>query len=106
MINKINWLLVLVLIAAAVLFFFKLGFSTLWDQDEGQMLAASLEMLKGGDYLTPHLNSAIYFHKPPLYAWLTTILFRLFGFTEFAGRFWAAAFGVFGVYLTYLFAKK
>lgn len=70
------------------------------------MLASSLEMVKSGEYLTPHINSAIYFHKPPLYAWLTAIVFKIFGFTEFWGRFWAAVFGVAGVYLAYLFGRR
>ncbi|MFA4967051.1 MAG: glycosyltransferase family 39 protein, partial [Candidatus Margulisiibacteriota bacterium] len=77
-----------------------------WDNDEGQMLGSALEMVNSGEYLTPHLNSAVYFHKPPLYAWLTAIVFKLFGFTPFWGRFWAAIFGIAGVYLTYLFAKE
>src|SRR3989339_494491 len=102
---KIKWALVFIFILSAFLYFFQLGFSSAWDQDEGQMFAATLEMVKSGEYLTPHLNSAIYFHKPPLYAWLTAILFKLFGFTEFWGRFWAAIFGIMGVGLTYLFGK-
>ncbi|MBI5701224.1 glycosyltransferase family 39 protein [Candidatus Saganbacteria bacterium] len=105
MLKKLNWAFVIVLVISAVIYFFQLGASSIWDQDEGQMAAASFEMVKSGDYLTPHLNSAVYFHKPPLYAWLTTIAFRIFGFTEFAVRFWAAIFGILGVYLTYAFAK-
>lgn len=102
---KIEFSIVLVLLLAGFLYFFQLGQPSAWDQDEGQMFAASLEMVKSGEYLTPHLNSQIYFHKPPLYAWLTTILYRLFGFHEFFGRFWAAIFGIAGVLLTYIFAK-
>lgn len=105
MLKKLNWVLILILVLAGVLYFFQLGSSSIWDQDEGQMAAASFEMVKSGDYLTPHLNSAVYFHKPPLYAWLTTVAFRIFGFTEFAVRFWAAIFGILGVYLTFAFAK-
>ena len=104
--KKINWFFVYIILFSAFLYFFQLGFSTAWDQDEGQMFAASLEMVKSGEYLTPHLNSALYFHKPPFYAWLTALMFMLFGFTEFCGRFWAAIFGICGVSLTYFFAKR
>jgi len=105
-VRKINFVLILIILLAAFLYFFQLGAPTVWDNDEGQMLGSSLEMVKSGEYLTPHLNSQIYFHKPPLYAWLTALVFKLFGFTEFWGRFWAAVFGIAGVYLTYLFAKS
>jgi 4-amino-4-deoxy-L-arabinose transferase-like glycosyltransferase len=70
------------------------------------LLGSSLEMEQSGEYLTPHPNSAVYFHKPPLYAWLATLSFKWFGLTEFAGRFWAALFGILGVYAVYLFAKE
>lgn len=101
----IKWLLFAVLLVSALLYFFQLGAPTVWDQDEGQMLASSLEMVKSGEYLTPHLNSSVYFHKPPLYAWMTTVLFNLFGFSEFIGRFWASIFGILGVFVTYKFGK-
>ena len=104
--KRLNYVLILIILLAASLYFFKLGVPTVWDNDEGQMLGSALEMAKSGEYLTPHLNSQIYFHKPPLYAWLTALVFKLFGFTEFWGRFWAAVFGISGVYLTYLFAKS
>lgn len=103
---KINRYLILIIALAAFLYFFQLGAPSVWDQDEGQMLASALEMVKSGDFLTPHLNSAVYFHKPPLYAWLTAMLFKLFGFTEFWGRLSAAVFGIAGVCLTYLFARR
>ena len=104
--KKINYALIIILLLSATLFFFKLGAASVWDNDEGQLLGSAVEMIGSGDYLTPHLNSEIYFHKPPLYAWLTVPLFRLFGYTEFWGRFWAALFGVLGVYITYLLARR
>ncbi|KAF0133607.1 MAG: PMT family glycosyltransferase 4-amino-4-deoxy-L-arabinose transferase [Candidatus Saganbacteria bacterium] len=103
--NKLSAGLVFVVLLSAVLYFFQLGAPTLWDQDEGQVLASSLEMVKSGEYLTPHLNGGIYFHKPPLYAWLTAVLFKVFGFSEFIGRFWTAVFGVAGIALVYYFAR-
>ena len=104
--RKINRVLVLILLLGAFLYFFQLGAPTVWDNDEGQMLGSALEMVNSGEYLTPHLNSSVYFHKPPVYAWLTAITFKLFGFTAFWGRFWAAIFGIAGIGLTYLFAKE
>ncbi len=104
--KKLNWALIAILLLAAGLYFFQLGTPSVWDNDEGQLMGSSLEMVGSGEYLTPHLNSAVYFHKPPLFAWLTALVFKLFGCTEFWGRFWFAAFGIMGVYLTYLFARE
>ncbi|HTY13383.1 MAG TPA: glycosyltransferase family 39 protein [Candidatus Omnitrophota bacterium] len=104
--KKLNWALIAILLLAAFLYFFQLGTPSVWDNDEGQLMGSSLEMLRSGEFLTPHLNSAIYFHKPPVFAWLTALVFQLFGVTEFWGRFWFAVFGIAGVGLTYLFAKE
>lgn len=104
--KKLNYALLAILLLSALLFFYKLGAPSVWDNDEGQLLGSSVEMLKSGEFLTPHLNSEVYFHKPPFMAWLTAFVFWLFGFSEFWGRFWAAACGVGGVYVTYLFGKK
>jgi len=104
--KKINYVLIALLLFSALLFFYQLGAPSVWDNDEGQLLGSSVEMLKSGEFLTPHLNSEVYFHKPPFMAWLTSIVFWLFGFSEFAGRSWAAVCGVGGVYVTYLFGKK
>ncbi len=51
------------------------------------------EMLVLGDWLTPHLNYARFFDKPPLTLWATALLYRTFGVSERAARlpniFWA-----------------
>lgn len=104
--KKLNYALIAILLLSALLFFYKLGAPSVWDNDEGQLLGSAVEMLKSGEFLTPHLNSEVYFHKPPFMAWLTAFVFWLFGFSEFWGRFWAAVCGVGGIYVTYLFGKK
>jgi len=51
------------------------------------------EMLVLGDWLTPHLNYARFFDKPPLTLWATALLYQVFGVSERAARlaniFWA-----------------
>ena len=39
--------------------------------DEGRYAGVAWEMLRSGDWLTPTLNGLPYFHKPPLFYWLT-----------------------------------
>jgi len=39
--------------------------------DEGRYVGIAWEMLTSGDWLVPHLDGLPYFHKPPLFYWLT-----------------------------------
>jgi 4-amino-4-deoxy-L-arabinose transferase-like glycosyltransferase len=40
------------------------------DPDEGRYAVVALDMLRTGNWVTPHLNGLPFFHKPPLYYWL------------------------------------
>ena len=64
---------------------------TLWMRalavpDEGRYVGVAWEMLQSHDWLTPTLDGLPYFHKPPLFYWLTAISLKLFGPTEWAAR--------------------
>lgn len=52
-----------------------LGVATVWRPlalpDEGRYVGIAWEMLTSGDWLVPHLDGLPYFHKPPLFYWLT-----------------------------------
>jgi 4-amino-4-deoxy-L-arabinose transferase-like glycosyltransferase len=66
-------------------------FATLWMRalampDEGRYVGVAWEMLQSHDWLTPTLDGLPYFHKPPLFYWLTAISLKLFGPTEWAAR--------------------
>lgn len=54
--------------------------------DEGRYVGVALEMLRSGDWLTPTLNGLPFFHKPPLFYWLTAASLHLFGMSEWASR--------------------
>ena len=81
-----------ILIAGAVLavfvYFWGLGDYGFIDADEGRYAEIPREMIETGDYitLTPKLNYALYFEKPPMHYWLTAGAFMMFGENEFAGR--------------------
>ena len=64
---------------------------TLWVRplalpDEGRYVGVAWEMLTSGNWLYPTLNSLPYFHKPPLYYWVTASSLGLFGAHAWAGR--------------------
>jgi len=54
--------------------------------DEGRYVGVAWEMVRSGDWLTPTLNGLPYFHKPPLFYWLTAIAIKCFGTVDLAMR--------------------
>jgi 4-amino-4-deoxy-L-arabinose transferase-like glycosyltransferase len=54
--------------------------------DEGRYVAVAWEMLHSGQWLTPTLDGLPFFHKPPLFYWITAASLKLFGMGELAAR--------------------
>ena len=74
--------------------------------DETRYLAAAWEMRIGGSPLVPHLNGALYGHKPPLLFWLINLVWAATGVAEFPARLVGPAFAVLSVLLTGLLARR
>lgn len=47
--------------------------------DEGRYVGIAWEMVSSGDWLVPHLDGLPYFHKPPLFYWITAASFKACG---------------------------
>jgi len=75
---------------------------TLVRPDEGRYSEIAREMAASADYVTPTLNGLKYFEKPPLQYWATALAFQAFGQSDFAARWWPAATGLLGLWLTWL----
>src|SRR5688572_875339 len=74
--------------------------------DEAIYAGISKEIVERGEWLTPHWNTSVWFEKPPAYLWITGLLFKLFGITEFWARF-ASALSALGVLLlAFLIARR
>ncbi len=58
---------------------FSIGLHPLTLPDEGRYVGVAWEMLRSGDWLTPTVNSLPFFHKPPLFYWLTAASMHVFG---------------------------
>ncbi|MFH1429381.1 MAG: glycosyltransferase family 39 protein [Candidatus Margulisiibacteriota bacterium] len=102
-----NWKpLLLLAVLSFVLIFWHLGSTTLWQGDEGIYAEIAREMHESGNIITPHYNYAPRFDKPPLYFWLTSLLYMFLGISEFTVRFWPAFFGFATVMLTYLMGTR
>jgi len=70
--------------------------------DEGRYVGVAWEMLRSHSWLVPRIDGMPYFHKPPLFYWLTQGSLALFGLHAWAARLpsllaaWALVAGVYG----------
>ncbi len=86
-------LLFLVLLAL-ILLFPGLDSAELIDWDENIYAEASRQMVLRGDYLNITINNHPFAEKPPLFFWLQSAAYHLFGISEFAARFPSAVSGL------------
>lgn len=74
--------------------------------DETRYLAVAWEMVTRGEHLVPHLNGAVYGHKPPLLFWLMDAVWAVTGVSGFAARLVGPAAAVLSVALTGVLARQ
>jgi len=82
------------------------GLRPLMLPDEGRYVGVAWEMLRSGDWLTPTLNGLPYFHKPPLFYWITAAAMSLFGTHEWAARAAPLLGAWLGALAMFLFARR
>ena len=70
----------IVLLAAAVIpYFVKLGDASIWDANEAFYVETPREMIESGDYVNPSFNYEPRFNKPVLSYWIVAGLYQVFG---------------------------
>src|SRR5262249_48534143 len=74
--------LALVLVVSA-LFAIRLDVPAFYD-NEGRYAEVAREMATSGDFVTPELDGTLFLNKPPLVYWLSALIFRIAGPTEWA----------------------
>ncbi|MBW6493976.1 MAG: glycosyltransferase family 39 protein [Burkholderiaceae bacterium] len=74
--------------------------------DEGRYVGVAWEMLRSGNWLTPTLNGLPYFHKPPLFYWITAGALELLGHHEFAARVAPILGATLGAMALFLFLRR
>jgi uncharacterized membrane protein len=97
------------LLIVGLMRFVNLGFLDLQAWDEALYAVRAEGILRFGGFLdqTPFSIGGLYSSlHPPLYVWLTSLSFALFGVTEFAARFVSALFGVFTIFVVYQLGKE
>lgn len=83
-------LLLGVAVVAAALYLLRLGHAPFVDPPEGLHAEIAREMLRLGDWITPHVNGVRYFDKPPVMYWLMAGSFAVAGVSEATARMWSA----------------
>lgn len=91
------WLMLFM--AAAVLLFAGNGSLLVTDSVESNYALTAKEMVLSGDWLSPQIYGHYWYDKPIFFYWLTALAYKIFGFTEFASRFFPALFGLGGLAL-------
>ncbi len=86
-------------IAAAVLLFAGNGSLLVTDSVESNYALTAKEMVLSGDWLSPQIYGHYWYDKPIFFYWLIALAYKMFGFTEFASRFFPALFGLGGLAL-------
>ncbi len=74
--------------------------------DEGRYVGVAWEMMRAGDWLVPTLNGLPYFHKPPLFYWITAAAMSLLGPGEWAARAASLLGATAGAMALFLFVRR
>jgi 4-amino-4-deoxy-L-arabinose transferase-like glycosyltransferase len=76
-------------------------------EDHARYASVAKSILATGDWVTMHESpSRSYFNKPPLYFWLTALLFKLTGPVVWSARFWSVAAGMGTVLLVFSLMRR
>lgn len=117
--TKYDWEIVIFGVLISIIMFWGLGQSSLQDWDEAGYAQLSKLMAQGRNWLSPlseeilqneswsipPFEYKLYFHKPPLFMWVTAVFFQFFGVNEFWARAASVLSGIGLIIITYLVGK-
>ena len=102
-----KWMIsISVLSLSLFIVFYLLGEGSLHDWDEAIYAQVAKEIAVSDNWLTLTWAGYPFWHKPPLYFWLTAVAYKMVGINEFAARICSAAFGFGVVALTSWFGLR
>ena len=96
------------LLAFSLLFYINLTAEHLWVADEQTYTQWAYHMLRTGDYMNEWAfgGMAIWIGKPPLFMWMISLAYQIFGVNNFAARFWGAVLGTFSLIALFYLGKR
>ncbi|MBL8399211.1 MAG: glycosyltransferase family 39 protein [Candidatus Accumulibacter sp.] len=83
-----------------------IGWRPLMLPDEGRYVGIAWEMITSGDWWVPRLDGMPFFHKPPLFYWLTALSLEIFGAHEWAARMAPISGGILAAVGMYFFVRR
>lgn len=100
-------LFIFAIIISAVVIFHRLGEAYLAG-DDCYYSEIAKEMVKTGDYLSPHNGYKVDFHtsKPPMLFWMNALSGKIFGFNSFGMRLPSAVLGFAGMIALFIFVSR
>jgi 4-amino-4-deoxy-L-arabinose transferase-like glycosyltransferase len=105
-VSRLRWLLVPMLVAAALCLPL-IGQRTIYLSDEARYALLARNMIEGGHWLVPHLDSEIHMEKPPLFVWTIALLSLVPGdVNEVTAALPAAVSGICGVTATFFLGRR
>ncbi len=85
---------------------FSIGLRPLTLPEEGRYVGVAWEMLRSGDWIVPTEDGLPFFHKPPLFYWLTAASMRVFGVDAAAARMAPLVGAAVGAIVLYRVARR
>jgi 4-amino-4-deoxy-L-arabinose transferase-like glycosyltransferase len=93
-------------IISVIIIFFNLDGIPLLDPDEPVYAETPKEMLLYDDFISPKIFGEYWYDKPPMYYWLVTLSYKIFGINDFAARFPSASLAVICILAMLYFGNK
>ncbi|MBV9865700.1 MAG: glycosyltransferase family 39 protein [Abitibacteriaceae bacterium] len=87
-------------------FGFGLGGLSITTPNEGLYGQIAREMIERHDWVVPHINSVLYFEKPPLLYWLCALCMSILGVTPLAARLPSALGGILLAWLIFWLGSR
>ncbi len=106
--SHVNLLFVVAILAFSTVFFFDLANGPLWVADEQVYSEWAFHMFKTGDYLTPWAfgQLEVWVGKPPLFMWLMSLSYQIFGANNFSARLWSPIFGALSLIFVFYLGRN
>jgi len=106
--SRLDALCILAILAFSVLFFINMTGEHLWVADEQTYTQWAYHMLRTGDFMNEWAfgGMAIWIGKPPLFMWMISFAYQIFGVTNFAARSVSAVLGTLSLVVIFYLGKK
>jgi len=96
---------VLILLISFILFSLNNSRIQVFMLDEAKNATCAREMMERNDPVVPTFNGELRTDKPPLHYYFMMTSYRIFGFGEYAARFFSAVFGALTMLMVFAFTK-